>query len=226
MKDIKKDRILPVVTLTFRRPQYLQKTIQTFIEKNENNLDMFSFRILVQGGLDPGTANVLKKWKDYLDFVDVRDKNEGCARGFNICMQEALRLRTPYLLHLQDDWESKEPISNYLPEIFNFMDTHKVVGCIRLGSIHEKGSKRNVISGDLVRWSKKSKHILVGNAHFTLQPTILRCDVVEQMTPIIKEHHAQQKYHKLGLQVAQLDADCFLHTGRRRGKKYLSGWKR
>ena len=223
---MKKDRILPVVTLTFHRPQYLQRTIQTFIEQNKNNLDMFSLRILVQGGLDPGTADVLEEWKSYLDFVDIRDKNEGCAQGFNICMQEALRLKTLYLLHLQDDWESKEPISNYLPEIFKLMDIDKTVGYIRLGSIHEKASKKNVISNKHVKWSRSSENILIGNAHFTLQPAILRHSVVEQMIPIVKEHHAQKKYHKLGLQVAQLDADCFRHTGRRRGKKYLSGWKR
>ena len=187
---------------------------------------MFSFRILVQGGLDPETADVLEKLKGYLDFVDIRDENEGCAQGFNICMQEALSLKTPYLLHLQDDWESREPISNYLPEIFNLMDTDKTIGYIRLGSIHEYVSRKNVISKKFVRWSRRSENILIGNAHFTLQPAILRHNVVEQMIPIVKEHHAQKKYHKLGLQVAQLDADCFRHTGRKRGKKYLLGWKR
>jgi len=223
---MKKGKLLPVVILTFRRPQYLQKTIQTFIEQNKNDLNMFSLRILVQGGLDPGTADALEKWESYLDFVDIRDENEGCAQGFNICMQEALSLKTPFILHLQDDWESKKPISRYIHEIFNFMYVYNTVGYIRLASIHERVSKRNVISNKRVEWSRGSKNILIGNAHFTLQPAILRHDVVEQMIPIVKEHHAQNKYHKLGLQVAQLDADCFHHTGRKRGKKYLHGWKR
>lgn len=222
MKNI---NILPVVILTYRRPQYLQRTISTFIRQNKGKLGMFSLRLLVQGGLDQGTAAVIKQWERHIDFVDVREKNVGAAQGYNICMKEALDLKTTYLLHLQDDWESREPLSKYIPEIFNLMNTNKTIGCIRLRSIHNvrpNVSKRNIISKAGIKWSRGTKNILVGNAHFTLNPTILHRGVVERMIPIKKEHHAQQKFHKLGLQAAQLDASCFWHIGHKR----MVGWKR
>jgi len=212
--------MLPIVIITYKRPQYLQRTICSFIEQNKNNLDMFSLRILIQGGLDKGTAEVIEKWKEYFDFIDVREKNEGCAQGYNISMQEALKLNTPYLLFLEDDWESKESLSNYLPEIFDLMNTDKTIGYIRLRNVNAKVWKTNVISKKPVKWDRTSKHILVSNAHFTFNPIILRCDVVEQMGVLKGEYHAQQKYHELELQVAQLDASCFCHIGDER----VSDW--
>lgn len=216
------DKTLPVVILTYCRPQYLQRTISTFIGQNRSNLDMFSFRILVQGGLDQGTSDVLEEWESYFDFVDIKDRNMGIGQGYSVCMKEALSLNTPYLLHLQDDWESKEPLSRYLPEIFDLMNTDRTIGYTRLRTNHDKVSRKNVISNLPIKWEKESENILVSNAHFTLNPTIIRRDVVERMIPIKKERHAQEKYHELGLRTAQLVANCFCHIGHKR----MGGWKR
>jgi len=217
---------IPLTILTYNRPFYLDKTLDSFIRMNYDCLDSF-YPIILNQGTDEDTELVVQ---DYSDFIKEYHKkeNKGCAAGYSFINSKYLSF--PYLMHLQDDWYSTEPLSQYLDEIFRLFENNRNVGYIRLRSIHSRVCKRNRISTlpiEYKKWPKEDifSNILVGNAHWTFNPTIIRTEVLRKMLPVSKELDSMKKFHQLGMQSAQLDANCFSHIGIDRALTNVKGKK-
>lgn len=207
------DMAIPVTILTYKRPLYFNRTLQSFIEMNQSNIEKFLLIILVQGERDQETERIIDKYENKIYKVIYPGKNLGCAGGYNLLMAEALKLRLPYMVHLQDDFLSNFPLADYLPEIFEAMEENRDIGCIRLRSIKGKVNDYNVISRRKIKYNKEFERILIGNAHFTFNPTISRSQVIRQLIPTSSEVDIQKKYQRLGLKTGQLLAECFTHIG-------------
>jgi hypothetical protein len=145
--------------------------------------------------------------------------NKGCAHGFNIIMRECYHYNTVLAMYLQDDWLSTEPLTAYMPDIFKMFEEQEDVGYLRLRSVKEKVWHKNRVSrkGFVFKSAFPSDKycpiLRVKNMHFTLNPIIVRTDVLGKMLPIIKEQDAMDKYEQLGLFGSQLKANCFRHIG-------------
>jgi hypothetical protein len=216
---------VPLTILTFRRPEYLDQTIGSFLKLNANILDRFSIRVLVQGGDDADTSAVLKKYKSHIDRVEILSENTGVSGGFTKLMTDAVKEKRRYVFHLEDDWVSKKSLSPYIKEVMTFLDLNREVGQVRLRSVLSKVCMKNPFRGiEKVKWQKIGR-IKKGPAIFTFNPAITRIEVLRQILPVTSEKEACIKYDNLGLECGQLIANCFEHIGVERAYECRDGKK-
>jgi len=212
---------IPVTIITYNRPWYFERTLESFIEMNRSYLDRLLLIVLVQGDKDKATDKIISKYKRQINNVIYSGKNFGCAGGYNLLMTESLIIKQPYIVHLQDDFFSNEPLSDYIPELIEIMETNQQLGYIRLRAIKEKVNDYNVISRRKIKYLSKIKNTFIGNGHFTFNPSFARSSVIKEIIPTTSEKDAQQKYQKLGLKTGQLSASCFTHIGDERVRDWI-----
>lgn len=206
---------IPVGILTYKRSEYLKRTIESFLDLNVDRLEMFPLILLVQGGYDKETDLVIDRYYRFFNRILISKENLGCAEGYNEVMGYTLLRRTELVMHLQDDWESRDSLSAHIDEIIDLFKHHKDVGYIRLRAwrLGTRVCGKNRITREGISYDKVSESIAKTTAHFTLNPTIIRSSVLKQMLPIKKELDAMSKYHALDMKAAQLFANCFRHIG-------------
>ena len=219
--ELDADIKIPVTIITYKRPWYIKRTLESFIEKNQSDIERYLLIVLVQGEKDSATEDILRRYQGRIKSVIYPGENLGCAGGYNLLMTESLKLELPYVVHLQDDFISNEPLSDYIPELIEVMQSNSKLGYIRLRSIRDKVNRYNVISRRKIKYKKKTRNISIGNGHFTFNPTIARSSVIEKLIPATSEIDAQQKYQELGLETGQLFASCFSHIGHKRVEDWL-----
>lgn len=207
---------IPVIIVTYKRPGYLKKTLESFLELNKTNLEQFLIILLVQGDKDEETQEIIHKHKSRLRQIIYPGVNLGCAGGYSLLMKEALKRNLPYVIYLQEDFLSNESLSKYIPELIGLLENRNDIGCVRLRSIKDKVNYYDVISRRKIKYREVIGNIAIGNAHFTFNPTIAKSSVIKDVIPTASEKDAMQKYKKLGLKTGQLIADCFSHIGHER----------
>jgi len=232
---------VPLGIITYQRPDYLGRTLTSFFNVNYDCLEEFRPVVVLVQGMDDATMRVLDRFKERIDRIISLKSNHGCAWGYSLLNQELLEEGTDLVMHLQDDWLSTEPITHYLYEddfsgyknnkgIFQLFEEREDVGYARLRSATwSKVSIVNRISKKTIKWKKwdtkfnKYCRIVIGNAHFTFNPTIIRTSVLKRMLPVTEEHDAMEKYHKLGLLAGQVRGNCFMHIGEERATTEIRG---
>lgn len=213
---------LVITVLTYNRPDLLARTLQSLVEKNPKVIAISKIIVLVQGNGDESTKKVLQTFAPAIAQVHFSGTNLGTGGGYSLLMQKALALKPEYILHLEDDWLSNEPLDRHLDELFGIFKNNKDLGFIRLRSITEKVSKVNLVNNLPISFTKQSEHVLVGNSHFTFNPAMVRSWIIKTLVPVASEPSAEKKYELLGLSGAQLDAECFGHIG---AEKRVADWK-
>jgi len=233
---------IPLGIITYRRPEYLERTMKSFININYECLSLFRpVVVLIQGSDDRTLSVVHDKFGTWVDRVIELKSNHGCAWGYTLLNRELIEYGTSLVMHLQDDWLTTEPIDNYLHEdkfsgyennkgILQLFDERKDVGYVRLrSSVWSKVSNRNRISGEYIKWNlwetkfKKYSRISLAPAHYTFNPTIVRTSVLKKILPVTEERDAMEKYHKLGLLTGHIRGNCFMHIGESRAVTTLKG---
>ena len=235
---------IPLGVITYQRPDYLNRTLTSFFNVNYDCLEEFKPIIVLVQGMDGSTMNVLDHFKEHIDRVISLKSNHGCAWGYTLLNRELLEEGTDLVMHLQDDWLSTEPLTHYLYEdrfsgyknnkgIFQLFEERQDVGYIRLRSlVWSKVSIVNRITKDRIKWKRmdtkfnKYCRIVVGNAHFTFNPTIIRTSVLRRLLPVTGERDAMEKYHKMKLLAAQVRGNCFMHIGEDRATTDVKGKER
>jgi len=217
---------IPIGILTYRRPEYLKRTIESFLDLNSDRLDMFPLLLLIQGGYDKETDLAIEQFKKHIYRIYISEENLGCAAGYNKVMGYALSRETDLVMHLQDDWESRESLSKYIDEIINVFEEHQDIGYMRLRAwrLGTRVCGKNRITREGIKYDSVSENIAKSTAHFTLNPTIIRSVVLRKMLPITKELNAMHKYHELNMKAAQLYANCFRHIGADRAMEEGKRW--
>ena len=206
---------IPVTFLTYRRPEYLKRALGSFIKMNKNILNRFFLLLLIQEP-DQETEKVVSSYLSFFSSIYRLPKNIGCAGGYSFIMKKAVAIDCKYIIHIQDDWESKESLIPYLDEVIEGMDKKPDIGYTRLRSVYESISKKNRATGKAIKYKRISDNFTEGNAHFTLNPTIIRKEAVQKMLPITEELDAMRKYAKLYTVSGHLESNCFVHIGTER----------
>lgn len=202
-----------VAILTYRRPQYLDKTLSSFFDLNQTSLDKFVFVAVIQDR-DRLTEKVFNKFKKHFQWIK-RITNVGCAEGWNVLMREILQQMPEYryILYLQDDWMSVGPVSAFTDELMGLLALDHEIGQIRLREQRSRVCKKNRISGLKIVYQPRTENIDKSDAHFTFNPTLMRMEAIKRMVPIKKELAGMIKFHNLGFKSGQLKANCFTHIG-------------
>jgi len=212
---------IPITILTYKRPLYFEKTLGSFIKLNKANLESFLIIVFVQGVKDQKTEEVIDRYRNHIHDIIYPASNLGCAGGYSALMKEVIKLNLPYIVYLQDDFISFEPLSNYVSELIAFMEANEEIGFIRLRSIRDKVKNYNTISRRKIKYKKVLGNVGIGNAHFTFNPTIARSSIIERLIPTNSEEDAMKKYQRIGLKSGQLFAQCFSHIGHERVRDWI-----
>jgi len=209
---------IPVGILTYKRAAYLKRTVESFLDLNSDRLEMFPLILLVQGGYDKNTDLVIDEYYHFFNRILISKENLGCAEGYNEIMGYSLMKNTELVMHLQDDWESRDSLANYIDEIIELFEKHEDIGYIRLRAwrLGTRVCGRNRITKKGISYDKVSDNIAKTTAHYTFNPTIIRSSVLKQILPFTEELDAMGKYHNLNMKAAQLYANCFRHIGEAR----------
>lgn len=220
-KEINNEVKIPVVIMTYKRPIFFEKTLESFIDLNGKNLEQFLIIALIQGDKDEETEKIINKHKNQFYNVIYPGENLGCAGGYSLLMKEALKLNLPYIINLQDDFVSNESLSDFIPELIELMERNMNIGYIRLRSIKDKVMDYNKISRRKIKYKRVTGNVASGNAHFTFNPTIAKSSVIDKIIPTNSEKDAMEKYQKLGLKTGQLLTECFSHIGHERVRDWV-----
>lgn len=212
----KRPEIVPIAMLTYKRPDLLERTIDSFIQFNRDYMDRFRFFIFVQQ-YDLDTLALLRFYRNIFDEIILSKKNVGFSDGLLTVLDRAAH-RCPYanyLMILEDDWESYESLGTHLDKIIKFFESNPSIGYIRLRTIHQRVFNKNAMTKERIKYVPVDDLIYKGNMHFSANPTIFRKDILQHFKEygVKKEAHMVQICHYLGECGAQLRRDCFWHIG-------------
>jgi GT2 family glycosyltransferase len=210
-------QIIPVGMLTYKRPELLMRTLESFVSFNRNYLDRFRFFILVQACPDPGTMSVVNYYGNLFDEVIQSKDNLGHVKGFMTILNRCVEKYpdSKYLMMLEDDWESQDSLGKHLDEILAYLGLDSSVGYIRLRATHQRVFNKNRMTKKGIRYIPVTDLIYKSNGHFTTNPVIFRMDILQHFKeyPVYKEIHMVEVCHFLDECGAQLRKDCFWHIG-------------
>lgn len=206
---------LAVTLLTGLRPKLLDRTLRSVLEFQPT---LFRYDwITLHNGEDPETAEVLRKWRAFIgppicsaEFLDL-----GAATSKLFSYVAGFDAHT--VLHLEDDWEAELAPERWLVRARTILDD---VFQVRLRHSSEKVLTRHMVTEAPLRWSfgpnveRWPDHRISEDAHFTLNPSLLRAEDLPIGFPAGSEREAQKRFWDAERRkVAQLMPGVFRHIG-------------
>jgi glycosyltransferase involved in cell wall biosynthesis len=77
-KSFDKKPLISIVTIVYNGEKYLEKTIQSVINQNYDNIEY----IVIDGDSTDGTVDIIKKYEDKIDYW-ISEKDKGISAAFN-----------------------------------------------------------------------------------------------------------------------------------------------
>lgn len=195
-----------ITLLTGKRPKLLERTLDS-VKKNQPELLKATWLVLHNGG-DRETSEVLLDSGIPLE-IETSESFLDIGLATSLLFRLASSWKREYLLHLEDDWEASLGI--FLPRAKELLEEAFQV---RLRKASEKVLTRHMVTGRQLHWKPGFGAWLSTDAHYTLNPSLIRLGDLRFGFPASSEQHAQRKFHKAGKRkVAQILPGIFSHTG-------------
>ncbi|MCA9069933.1 MAG: hypothetical protein KDA84_13465, partial [Planctomycetaceae bacterium] len=213
--------LILVGVLSYRRPDYLQQTLEAFLARNATLLDGTIQLIGLDQAATESTRQVFDQFRESFEAVYFTPENHGIGWGYSQLVRCAANHGAEFYLHLEDDWLCRESLADYLSpllELFRQSD----VGTIRLRTIADPIDGMNHVTQEPLTFVDWDANFEVGDFHYVFNPHLVRLKVSQKLIPCVSEHDAQIRYHKLGLRAARLKAHVFEHGGHRRAAGRIS----
>lgn len=198
-----------VTILTGRRPDLLAATVASLTTAAPGLLQSAHVTVL-HNGTDAKTAALLDGWP----WVDAIDTHHGSMLpvGAAVSRLAAALPDRPLWLHLEDDWTAATTVPGWL-DVARDMLADPQVGQVRLRHRGQPVHTRHMTTGQPIRWTRHHPGALVGEAHYTCNPSLMRTADAVVVWPADSERAAMHTFATRGWQVAQLDPGVFHHTG-------------
>lgn len=211
---------LLITLLTGSRPHYLERTLKAMIEHQPEVWEDSKVLVLHNGG-DPETREVLKAYWDHFDQVRTTSMLFPIGPATSLLMEYAQDYEAEYLLHLEDDWTAGP---GDLPLGADLLD--EGIFQVRLRKALERVLPKHMVTGKSITWRWSLTHAcqVAYDAHYTLNPSLMRLQDIKVGFPARDERHAQAKFHAAGYRkVAQLVPGIFTHIGEQSLRKQRRG---
>lgn len=197
---------LLVTVLTGKRPKLLERTLRS-VEERHPELAAARWLVLHNGG-DRETSEVLLRSQIPLQietsptFLDI-------GMATSLLFRRAQTIDAETLLHLEDDWVA-DP-GDFLSKGLALLDD---VFQVRLRRVTEKVLRIHMVTHKPIVWKPVAGAWLTSDAHYTMNPSLIRLADLRHGFPATGEQHAQRKFHKAGKRkVAQILPGIFCHIG-------------
>jgi hypothetical protein len=183
---------LNINVLTGRRPDLLEKTLDSFATHHPDIWESAVRTVLHNGG-DPQTAAILDRyeWHDR----HTTDRLLPIGEATTLLTARSAAHGTDLMLHLEDDWRA-EP-ADWWDQAVAALDAG--ADQVRLRRSNEQVSPRCLVC-------RKT-----GHRHFTFNPTLTYTETWTALLPVASERDAMRKFH--GRHAAQLQPGVFTHIG-------------
>jgi hypothetical protein len=211
-----------VCVLSYRRPAYLERTLASFTGHNRALIGGELRMIALDQCRSAKTAAVFQAHGDRIEKVYTSEANLGIGWGFSQLVELSHRHEAEFILFLEDDWLCQVGLAEHLEHVQWLFRTYPDVGTLRLRTVEDPVAAVNHVTMEPVYKEPRGGEFLVGNYHYVFNPHLVRAEVARSMIPVASEHHAQIRYHALGLQAAQLVDRMFVHIGDRRAPERIS----
>lgn len=199
--------MITVTLLTGFRPELLNRTIANLRNYAPGLLETAHVKVLCNGG-DGASAQFLAQQ----GWVDQFDAHSGIQLPVGAAVSRLMSdlPDRPYLMHLEDDWELCTTYDFWLGSALIALEDENVKQ-VRLRHRGESVRDYNMSNGKKIIWERATSQYLIGNAHYTLNPSIMRTEDVLDIWPAHSEARAMHKFRGM---VAQLNPGAFWHIGK------------
>lgn len=199
---------LVVTCLTGRRSHLLERTLAA-VEAHQPVLADAWWLVCHNGG-DDATRDVLRQHRGLLDQVVATPHFMPVGEAASFLFHRALETKQVFLFHLEDDWEA-EP-GDWLEEAGELLQ--KGAFQVRVRHHEERVLTRHMVTNRRLNWKDHGRYQITGDAHYTLNPSLLFLDDLSLGFPATSEGDAQRKFWHAGRrQVAQLVPGVWRHIG-------------
>lgn len=187
-----------VTLLTGRRPLLLARTLESLRQYHPEILE--NFTLVLHNGGDRPTAEVLEQHRDVLDLI-VTSEFLDIGPAVSLLFRHALEVGEEHLLHLEDDWEATDA-DPFLSVAEAMLDD---VFQVRLRWWRETTLPTHMVTGRRINWTGRPGNRITNDAHYTLNPSLIRLADVPKGFPATSEQDAQRRFWEAGCRkVAQL----------------------
>ena len=208
--------------LSYRRPNYLARTIESFIKNNEMLFGAYLKMIALDQCSSETTMRIFEEYQCYFEKLYAIDRNVGIGWGFSQLVELSQLHEANFILALEDDWLCQTSLAKHLESILRLFQTYPNVGMLRLRSIDDPVATVNHVTYESVETKLWQENFFIGNYHYVFNPHLVRTEVARAMIPVSGEHHAQMRYQTLDLKIAQLIDTMFIHIGEKRAPGRIS----
>lgn len=207
--------------LTGSRPDLLDATLTSLADRAPGLIESAAVRVLVNGG-DPDTLAVADK-HDLGAATEITDSLEPIGPAVSRLAAWAADSGRPYWLHLEDDWTIATGHTGWLDEAIATLADHPSVSQVRLRHYTEPVLDRHMATGRRIAWRPHAMGV-VAEAHWTLNPALMRTVDIGRVWPASGERHAQRRAHQAGMRtVVQHLPGVWVHIGGGRSLRLATG---
>jgi GR25 family glycosyltransferase involved in LPS biosynthesis len=188
---------IPLVTFsitTCKRLNLFTKTMNSFIACCLDRW-LISEWICVDDNSTEEDRNKMQELYPFFTFVFKEKENKGHARSMNIIRE---RVKTPYLLHIEDDWEFFIP-RNYLTDALNVLNnSDKIYQCLFNQNYGETAKDIDIQGGFLNRTIDGLPYFIHDNSHdfinkygnvkncaywphFSFRPSVIKTSIFKEL---------------------------------------------
>lgn len=200
---------LVVTLLTGARPRLLELTLVALRTHHGPLLADARIVVLHNGG-DQETGDILYRHLGDTAQITVTPTLLGIGEATSLLMAEARTSGKEWLLHLEDDWQAS-PGDWYHQAVALLEDN---VFQIRLRRADEHSLAKHMVTKKPIQWMPGDDYRYTRDAHYTLNPSLIRLSNVRKGWPAKGEADAQRQFWQAKKRkVAQLVPGIFSHIG-------------
>lgn len=213
-----------VTLLTGARPDLLAATVASVRAAAPGLLSTAHVTVLHNGGDEP-TAALLDRWR----WIDRRIVHTGPLLSVGQAVSallDAVPDGPQFWLHLEDDWQAATVTTCWFEAARSVLHRTPGVGQVRLRHQGQTVHGRHMATGRPIVWRAGGAGWVIGQAHYTLNPSLMRLVDAHRIWPASGEPQAMRRAASAGWYVAQLTPGVFHHLGGDRsleGHRYASG---
>lgn len=213
---------LVVTVLTGGRPELLAATLAAARTAVPGLLETAHVHLL-DNSPATGTGAVLDTYADVLDVIERRGE-QPIGEAVSLLAGAAAASGRPYWLHLEDDWTATAAHPGWLDRARQILANDPQVHQVRLRHTSEPVLARHMHTRRPLRWLDHDGWRYCPDAHWTLNPTLVRTADISRVWPAAGERQAQAHAHAAGMRgVAQLEPGVFVHAGADASRRAVTG---